>query len=327
MARIYAQLAVFTELPTTVGWNYGGYPYGLEPLVMPFPACGDASEEDSGDLPLVQAFWRAADLVVSPATDRGVAQAETATQLDWFRWITGHQISFLAWRMAAQVLAKVNDGRRPPAGCIPELSAYVELYSAMLLYTGSCTSQRYQAHIRPSMQLHHPSFSGSWAPDFVPIRHLLRGRLEPFDSVVGSQRLQTAVERNTAVHEYVAARLVPNGLSLLRGSPHTGVGQDLRLLNQLYDNYFLTIRAPASRSRLAAQLLRRVVAVVHDLQANGVTDAGDLASMPEDIRECAMSIPAALLATARYAVGRPAFVGLQLARRSAALAKPSAASS
>jgi len=320
MARVYAELTALMDLGDEPGWDFGGYPYGLEPLTLPYPAHEDVHDDQPSTATLALACWRVADQLQS-LRQAAVPPPESPEKLDRFRWITGHQISFIAWRMAAQLLAEIDRGRQPTAATVAEISTYVDVYSAMLIYSGSCTSRRYHDHIRPSMQLHHPGFSGSWAPDYVPIRHLLRGRLEPLHQAPNSDQLRHAVDVNIAVHEWIAEKLVPDGVSLLRGTSQSAVHQGARLLNQLYDNYFMTNRGETSRSGITAQLLRRVSAVVQDIQANGLTTDQEIAELPVDLRACARATCSILLDASRRSVGRPALVGLQLARRHQAMGR------
>lgn len=260
-------LPTLDRLPNAGSWDFGAGPYGLEPMILPAPGTFGPAELAEPPATLGQAMeWIGEDGAVT-----GVAKpCEQPDTLYWFRWITGHQVSFIAWRLAALLLEDVALCRRPANEAIPELSNHIDVYSAMLLYTSSCPRDLYHRLIRPSMQLHHPAFSGSWAPDFGPVRHLLRGRLTLFEECAQLADLRQAVVRCQLVHEHVASRLVPDGVSLLRSWVPDTHRLDGRLLHLLYDNYFLTSRAPVRRSDVIAQLLRRVVAVLRDLAANGM---------------------------------------------------------
>lgn len=245
-------LAVLRNPPSGDAWDFGGFPYGLEPLALPMPELGDESDpEPVSRLDLC-------DRIRYPAA---VEPADDADVLYWFRWITGHQVSFAVWRLMAQAL------RRTGPESATALARYVRGYCAMLLYTSSCPPELYHRLIRPSMRLQHRGFSGSWAPDFRPVRGLLRGRT---GEVPGTAELTMAVRFYEEVHVGIAAKLVPDGRSLLRQAVADRNTRDTRMLGLLYDNYFMTIRGPVARADVVAQLMRRLVAVAQDIAANGL---------------------------------------------------------
>ncbi len=276
--------------PTSDGWAvsasydddrevvhaFGGRAYGLEPLILPLAE--DPLDPSRG-------LWSEQPLEVlarpGPRAGRTVepVAAEDVDQHAWFRWITGHQASFVLWRLLG---AEVEDHL---AACGAELdqlgetltdldevtvarwARYVDGYSEMLLYSGSCSTQTYHRLIRPSMRLQHPSFSGSWAPDYLGVRRLLHDR-----RLLGDGAAARPLTRSTGtmhlVHDRVAERLVPGGASLLRASPVRR--QDWGDTAFLYDSYFLTRRAPVDRRTAAVQLVRRLHAVTDDLATHGL---------------------------------------------------------
>jgi hypothetical protein len=277
---------VFTELPANGSWDFGGLSYGLEPLTLPdvgmpttvsrhdMPgAAGDAFRETCRRIRLIGDRGAAADVERCPAPEEQF----------WFRWITGHQVCFVVWRLMAQVMDELTGDRLPPAFALDQLRHYVRGYCAMLLYTGSCPRDIYHSLIRPSMRLRHPSFSGGWAPDYWPVRDLFRGREEPPGWHSDQTELRRAIRLHELVHNGVAAKLVPDGRSLLRQS--SARAQDVRLLNVIYDNYFMTLRAPVSRHDVVAQLLRRLVAIAQDVAVNALHPEGltDLDDIPEEL--------------------------------------------
>jgi hypothetical protein len=275
MREAYERVLVVTELPSGAGWQYGSFPYGLEPLTMPYPGAGYQPGSR-----LIAGEFAETSRRIQTIHEYGLATGEVQPCLEqdslfWFRWITGHQVSFILWRMAANLLEDVALHRRSADSAVPALIHYVHGYSAMLLYTGSCPRADYHRVIRPSMQLRHPGFSGAWAPDYLPVRQLLRGRLGPLEASPLSAELGEAVELNQLVHEHVAAKLVPDGISLLRQAGHTARRQDGRLLSLLYDNYFLTWRGPVSQPDVIAQLFRRLVAIMQDVKVNGLPSTGE----------------------------------------------------
>lgn len=260
---------VLTRVPSAGRWDYGGYPYGLEPLTLPPPGVWSEPTRDARD--------RASALPESPLSSfdesgQLAPHAVPAETLYWFRWITGHQVSFVLWRLIGQLVHEAKAGRLQPSELIAPLRYYIRGYCAMLLYTGSCPRRTYELVIRPSMRLRHPAFSGSWAPDFWPVRDLLRGRQTVFSGLIGADELFEAVELHKLVHEVVAARLVPDGESLLRQSAVRP--WDVRVLRLLYDNYFLTLRAPVGEEAVVAQLMRRLVAISRDIDVNGLHPHG-----------------------------------------------------
>jgi hypothetical protein len=82
----------------------------------------------------------------------------------------------------------------------------------------------------------------------------------------------------------VAARLVPDGRSLLQAATRTEVRSE-RMLGTLYDNYFLTVRLPQTQEEVVVQLLRRLDAVAVDLRANGLHGAAEVEDRPAELRE------------------------------------------
>jgi hypothetical protein len=297
---------VLSELPSGPGWEFAGYPYGLEPLTLPEPGAPDqpsdcAPSTYAGTCRLIR------QIVEQGARVEPCASAET---LFGFRWIVGHQVSFIVWRLMAQLLDEVADGRLAWTDVLGPLCRYVRGYGAMLLYTGSCPRATYHAVIRPSMRLRHPSFSGSWAADYWPVRDLVRSRRLPFAQSPESTDLLHAIRLLQLVHDGVAAKLVPDGRSLLRQS--TVRRQDTQVLHLIYDNYFLTLRAPVSRHDVVVQLLRRAMAIAHDIAVNdlhppAVTDAAErpdelshsevvacergIAGIVADVATCAAGLP------------------------------------
>lgn len=186
--------------------------------------------------------------------------------LFWYRWITGHQISFVLWRAIADVLVRHADDAPEPDE-LDLLTTCVDAYSAMLLYSSTVPREHYHAHTRVRMALQHPSFSGAWAPDYRPTRRLFRGRL-PWQRDCAA--LDEAIARNRRMHDHVADHLVPDGRSLLQASAGSATAAVSREKEDLYDNFFLTIRRPVSRSEVLAQLSSRVMDVTADLARHGL---------------------------------------------------------
>lgn len=298
---------VIEALPVAGRWDFGGLPYGLEPLTLPTtasagepvygadpadpadPADGPGESPD-GDLESSRHGLRA----LSGQRDPELPSApDPIERLFWFRWITGHQTTFILWQLLTRAYTQAALDADASAAHLESCRVFVRGYSAMLLYTGSCPRDVYHRVIRPSMALQHPGFSGSWARDFRPVRRLLRpGAGLPADTPLGRE-----CELNLLIHEGVAQKLVPGGLSLLQAS----VGRDLpwrrSALFVLYDNYFLTLRAPIPRPAVVRQLMRRLHAIGRDIAANGLyppyaSSAGEKPSALRDRRvdECERTI-------------------------------------
>lgn len=283
---------VLSDLPARGRWDFGGYPYGYEPLTLPMPGSPDLVDALPAAATYAEVCVRIRALGRDPAVAAGVEPCPHEETLYWFRWITGHQVTFVIWRLMSGVLEAVADGGLAPEAAVRPLSVYVRGYCGMLLYTGSCPRDTYERVIRPGMRLRHPSFSGSWAPDYGPVRDLLRRRIPRLEPPATTPDLAKAIALHELIHDGIAARLVPDGQSLLRGS---GVGrQDARLLHALYDNYFVTSRAPVPRAAVVGQLLRRLVAVAQDLAANTLYPVDPVAAGEQpgslaapEVRDCA----------------------------------------
>ncbi|MFI6340983.1 hypothetical protein [Streptomyces sp. NPDC050535] len=214
------------------------------------------------------AYGTSAGEVLAPADE------PSDDQLFWFRWITGHQITFLVWRLMAKLLENGAGRGEPDRATAARLETYVYSYCAMLLYTGSCPHDLYQSLIRPRMFLQHRSFSGTWAPDFAPVRTLFRGRCPAGGTSPEGAGLARAIELNKTIHDGIAARLVPEGKSLLQEAMAETVARPSRRTAALYDNFFMTLRAPVADSDLIPQLLRRLRAVALDLATHGLYPRG-----------------------------------------------------
>jgi len=311
-----------SDLPIGGRWDFGGFPYGLEPLVLPF--VGSPGADDDGIASVggyADTCWRIRTLGERGVLTSEVERCEAPEELFWFRWITGHQVCFVLWRLIAQLLDDVSHNRRSPDDALEPMCRYINGYTAMLLYTGSCPLDTYSVVIRPSMRLRHRAFSGSWAPDYWPIRELVRGRQA---SVMWSADTGELLEATTLlhlVHDGVAAKLVTDGKSLLREAavrvPHQ------RTAGMIYDTYFMTLRAPVPRHEVVVQLLRRLVAIAQDIAANGLYPEDDGVERPAELQaaevvSCENSLVDIMLEVARCACELAPTEPLQPALRSTA---------
>lgn len=288
--------------------GFGGFAYGLEPLVLPPVGAPDAVHDDPACVAWVGAyaeiFRRTHNLgergVLAPEVER----CDAPDELFWFRWITGHQVCFVVWRLIAQLLDDVNHSRRSPYEALEPMCRFVDGYSAMLLYTGSCPREIYSVLIRPSMRLRHRAFSGSWAPDYWPIRELFRGRPPSVMWSADTGELLDAITLLHMVHDGVAAKLVTDGKSLLREASVRGPNH--RMAGMIYDTYFMTLRAPVLRHDVVIQLLRRLVAIAQDIAANGLYAEDDSDERPAELQaaevvKCENSLVEIMLEVARCA--------------------------
>jgi hypothetical protein len=273
----YPDVALRTELPKGDSWDFGDFPYALEPLWLPDAhAFGDGDSVPDGRGRFEATCLRLLEIASGDGPPVDVEDADSAERLFWFRWITGHQLTFILWQLTARAAHEVSDavGEADQAAGLRRLTQYVRGYSAMLLYTSSVPRDVYHDVIRPSMFLQHRGFSGGWAPDHDPIRDLLRGRRLPCADHPESVELRRAVKTVQLIHFGIAAKLVPNGRSLLRQSVSTTSLRDPSVLGVLYDNYFIVLREPTSTPDVVAQLLRRLNAVALDVSANGLYPGG-----------------------------------------------------
>jgi len=299
-------------LPVPSRWDFGGHPYGLEPLTLPDTAAsvadraadrgGPFGDELQSSRRSLRALGAAQDPALSPTPD-------PIERLFWFRWITGHQTTFILWQLLAQAVKQGASDDDVAAAEQEDCRVYMRGYSAMLLYTGSCPRDVYHRVIRPSMALQHPGFSGTWARDFWPVRGLLRaGGAEPPDTPLGRE-----CALNVLIHQGIAGKLVPDGQSLLKSA----VGQDdmtwkRPALAVLYDTYFLTLRGAVPQEAVIRQLMRRLHAIGRDLATNGLYPpyASSVDEKPPSLRtawvdRCEQTIPETLFAIATQAMGGP----------------------
>ncbi|MEU5694067.1 hypothetical protein [Actinosynnema sp. NPDC020468] len=281
-----ADTAVVSALPTPRGWDFGDFPYGLEPLVIPQPLRED--ERGGPAEPDHEAAEVQRELGSLPRCERSApppSDGEKAHQLFWFRWITGHQVTFAVWQYLARAFHDANADPAQPRH--PEVMAELtRAYTAMLLYTSSCPNEVYHEVIRPSMFLQHRGFSGTWAPDFVPVRRLLRGKTYEWSDTPAGAEVHRRVRTYHDVHAGIAAKLVPGGRSLLQQTATETKLLHPEMRSVVYDNYFLTLRAPVGQDEVARQLVRRLKAIALDVTENGLYPGqdADSADLPRELR-------------------------------------------
>ncbi|GLU49971.1 hypothetical protein Nans01_43220 [Nocardiopsis ansamitocini] len=292
-------------------WDFSDYPYGLEPLTLPNPGVAVSIAPGSvygsaGDVRRLIAQGRSGFPATKPAS------ADDLERLFWFRWIIGHHISFVIWRLLADALSQApedEEGRKALAGTV---ATYVRAYCGMLLYTGSCTPSIYNATIRPSMYRLHSTFSGTWALDYPAVRSLFRGRKAP--AVLGAQtgEVMREVGMSNQIHLGVSSKLVERGRSLLQQSIDAPDTHQPRRWGTVFDCYFLTVRAPVPPEQVLTQLMRRLKATAIDLATNGLYPeaGGDLGRLPEELTrpavvECGRELTGILFDVAERAAALP----------------------
>lgn len=296
-------MTVTTETTGTIGtvaanWRFGAYPYGLEPLYLPDPGDTGARYRLGAAAPAVRGATAKEGLgEVAPPREQA-PDLELIDDVFWFRWIVGHQVTFLLWHLMARALRRMTPHRVADSAMVEALAGLADGCNAMMLYTSSCTREAYERFIRPAMYRQHHSFSGSWAPDYRPVRTLFHGREPQWTREQEVRKLREAIAVNRMVHGAVAAWLVPGSESLLQGSTADPHIQDRGTLGVIYDQFFLTVRGAVSDDRVLDQLLRRLRAILMDVNENGLYPGGGprLADVPVDCRtpfieECERRMP------------------------------------
>ncbi len=220
-------------------------------------------------------------------------------QLYWFRWITGHQISLAAWILAVDVMAQANRGSISMGEAQARCTAWLRLYSFMLIYASSTTVEIYQNLIRPAMMKAHPAFSATWASDYIHLKRNLRNWFQqaaawPQQHEAKAQLagVKAAYLESTQIHGKIGKRLIGNAASLLKlarndselieaselDEPETDVGQ-------IYDDFFMAVRSQTSCGQLVHQTITRLIAVVADCRQHGFDLSGPNA-MPDFADVC-----------------------------------------
>ena len=92
---------VLSHLPSGDGWDLGGFPYGLEPgYACPRAGSGERSVSSIRPISPTMPITRRACAYCTPIEDVRCRRNSTLRRTDelfWFRWITGHQVSFIIW--------------------------------------------------------------------------------------------------------------------------------------------------------------------------------------------------------------------------------------
>lgn len=180
----------------------------------------------------------------------------------WFRWMVGHHVAFGTWRLLADLLQTTTDRRDQPCRVFDLAGGLYDVYSALLLYAGSCSPEIYAEVIRDRMAARDPALSGTWARDYERLRRLTR--VVVADS---TSSLKRAIKFNKLVHMTVAKRLVPAGHSLLQEAGRAGDAVTDADRDTL-DEFFLVERVRVCHAELFEQLTLRIVRIQFDLAAH-----------------------------------------------------------
>ncbi|MFD8982658.1 hypothetical protein [Streptomyces sp. NPDC059564] len=186
-----------------------------------------------------------------------------------YRWRVGHHAAVVLWQLMTAELDRALTNPDSEDEAIGRTARSYDLYSVLLLYAGSCSPQRYADTVRADMAICHPAFSGQWAADYRPLPGLVR---EVLNSLPRERTalLRDAIRSNQRIHAAVAARLVPEGTSLLQeAGRHPGCAPTPKETG-LFDAFFSVLRGPVCASGLKSQLLYRLALARDDLLVHGL---------------------------------------------------------
>jgi hypothetical protein len=203
-----------------------------------------------------------------PRRDRAPAGSEPSDAVLRHRWWLGHQLSFLTWRALAEILGEMLGSTACGEEHFRRAAALYDAYSVLLIYSGGCSAQQYDAVLRPAMRAADPAFSGTWAADHAPLARLL-DEVKARYPEAATGRLDRAVRTNRRVHVSVARRLVPGGGSLL-SEAGPAAQEPAERQHALFDAFFRTERGAVCRSGLLTQYADRALDAVADLSGRGL---------------------------------------------------------
>ncbi|MFI9005928.1 L-tyrosine 3-hydroxylase [Actinosynnema sp. NPDC053489] len=250
--------------PADAGTAPGPDPFAEPALLrLPWPDAPFTSGDDCADPSCVAH----ADPTRPPDVPRRWPEVDRDGTIGWYRWIVGHHAAVCAWRLMVERLTDALAGAPGAGTAVAEL---FDAYSALLLYSGSCSPETYAAVIRARMKARHPAFSGTWARDHEHVTALV-ARFRPH----AGTRLKQALKFNGYVHMGVGRRLVPAGKSLLRESGgHAGAVTEAD--RDRFDEFFLIDRAPVCAAGFEGQTAERVGLALADLAVRPAdVDYGD----------------------------------------------------
>ena len=200
--------------------------------------------------------------------------------LYWFRWVSGHQTSFLIWTFLLLHIKQYQAGACSMASLEKTASALFKLYSGILVYTASTSIDVYQQIIRPFMMTYHPGFSGSWACDYARLKETMRQSLMREG---GSGKLSRAYMATNQIHGKIGKRLVGHSPSLNKlakqakasqthantSAQHVATPAPDADLAFIFDAFFLVQRSPVGYADLLNQLVSRLSAILDDYHQHG----------------------------------------------------------
>ncbi len=204
--------------------------------------------------------------------------------LYWFRWITGHQTSFLLWTFLLLHIKQFQAGACSMDSLEKTGVALFKLYSGILVYTASTSIDVYQQIIRPFMMTYHPGFSGSWASDYALLKETMRQSLRQES---GFGKLGRAYMATNQIHGKIGKRLVGHSPSLNKLAKQAKAGQNRVSVTEavaaaavetaaadadlafIFDAFFLVQRSPVGYADLLNQLVIRLAAILDDYHEHG----------------------------------------------------------
>ncbi|MCP2166569.1 hypothetical protein [Goodfellowiella coeruleoviolacea] len=247
---------------------------------LPEPA-GPVVDCASGSGPCAQPFDDYLGLVDQSQAGSGppalLRPPRDTQELARYRWLVGHQSTFVVWRLLTDAMASALDHPDQAASACHEAGELFGVYSVLLLYSGSCPPGVYHDSLRPEMMSCHPAFSGEWAPDHRPVLSLLH-RVRRECPTGAARELMSAFKANQRVHMAVARALVPDGESLLRKADRRPGQRPSAEEHRMYDRFFRVRRRPVCHRTLRAQLVRRVGQACVDLATHGLYYGGPAVS-------------------------------------------------
>ncbi|MEV6952644.1 hypothetical protein [Streptomyces sp. NPDC051183] len=251
-------------------------------LVLPMPgagfvSCSTASRNPADCARSLQEHQRLLEQAGHPHPPALLRAPADPDQRTRHRWLVGHQVAFAVWRLLADVLRALLEGRTPRPRLIRRAARLYDTYSLLLLYAGSCSAQRYAATVRADMAALDPAFSGQWTRDHTPVLELQREvrRAFPAASVA---LLTRAARLNHRVHMTVAELLVPDGVSLLQQTGRDAAQKPTEAERELSDDYFRVRRRPLCRDGFAAQIVLRLAQIRCDIAAHGLNSESPIAA-------------------------------------------------
>jgi len=238
----------------------------IEPLLLPLPGdpytectgCGQPTEHERAIL--APGTPGAPRLLQAPGEDH---------ELIRYRWMIGHQAVFCVWRTLCGNMSALKAAHVPAYLQVHQAALGYDVYSLLLLYAGSCSSDQYAATVRRDMMDCHPAFSGTWARDHAGLPQLLH-RVRQAHPGQPLADLLHAARLNRAVHMAIADSLVPQGASLLQAAGRRSCDAPAPEEFDLYDAFFHVRRRGICPDLFAAQVLRRFAQIVSDLSSRGL---------------------------------------------------------